>query len=67
MIAQPQAAVRQSTSSALDWMLARFRLLGRRRAAWLRHVWEQEGEPAGAAAVLAALVAAPLRGLRSHL
>ena len=51
MIAQPQAAVRQSTSSALDWMLARFRLLGRRRAAWLRHVWEQEGEPAGDAAV----------------
>ncbi len=60
MIAQPQAAVRQSTSSALDWMLARFRLLGRRRAAWLRHVWEQEGEPAGAAAVTHGEVAAIL-------
>jgi adenylate kinase family enzyme len=36
---------------ALDLVLQRFRLRARRRAAWLRHLWSEEAEPAGRVAV----------------
>jgi hypothetical protein len=40
-----QATAEEVVSSSVELVLARFRLLARRRAAWLRHLWATEPEP----------------------
>jgi AAA+ superfamily predicted ATPase len=51
MTTLPQPIPEQTMSPALVLVLTRFRLLARRRTAWLRHVWALEGEPGGSAAI----------------
>jgi AAA+ superfamily predicted ATPase len=47
----PQTAAEPGTGPALQWVLLRFRLLARRRTAWLRSLWEEEPRRAGSGAV----------------
>lgn len=46
----------------LDRVLTRFRLLARRRTAWLRRLWSEEGEPGGGVAVTHAEMDVHLEG-----
>jgi AAA+ superfamily predicted ATPase len=51
MSAQTQPLPEQAESLALALVLERFRLLARRRTAWLRRLWAEEGEPVGNVAI----------------
>jgi adenylate kinase family enzyme len=47
---------------ALERVLAKFRLLAKRRAAWLRKLWSEEGEPGGKYSVTHAEIDTHLNG-----